>query len=89
MGENSRSFINSMRSALSVRNSLVAILIVLTGIIGYFTIGLTIDAMNKRDNAIVASHAAIAADRMIEAAAALAAEREVAARALGIGGAAA
>jgi methyl-accepting chemotaxis protein len=74
------------RSVLSVRNSLVAILCVLTGIIGYYTIALTIDAIHKRDNAIVASTAGAAADRMLEAAAALAAEREVTARALGIGG---
>ena len=74
------------RRALSVRNSLVAILCVLTGIIGYYTIALTIDAKHKRDNAIAASHAGMAADRMLDAAAALAAEREATARALGIGG---
>jgi methyl-accepting chemotaxis protein len=65
---------------------LVAILCLLTGIIGYYTIALTIDAKHKRDNAIVASTAGAAADRLLDAAASLAAEREVTARALGIGG---
>ncbi len=72
--------------AFSVRYSLVTILLLLAGIIGYYTIALTIDAIHKRDNAIVASTAGAAADRMLDAAAALAAEREATARALGIGG---
>ncbi|UCH75052.1 MAG: HAMP domain-containing protein [Rhodospirillales bacterium] len=73
-------------TVLSVRNSLMAILCVLTGIIGYYTIALTIDATHKRDNAMAAAVAGAIGDRMLEAAAALAAEREATARALGIGG---
>ncbi len=86
MEDNSGSVMYWARSALSVRNSLVAILCVLTGIIGYYTVALTIDAIHKRDNAIVASNAGAVADRMLDAAAALAVERELTARALGIGG---
>jgi methyl-accepting chemotaxis protein len=82
----SRSVSHKARRAFSVRYSLVAILILLTGIIGYYTIALTIDAVHKRDNAIAASAAGSTADRLLEAAAALAAEREATARALGIGG---
>ncbi len=86
MGEIADSLLFRARCWLSVRNSLVAILCVLTGIIGYYTIALWIDAVHKRDNALVASLAGATADRMLGAAAALAAERELTARALGIGG---
>ncbi len=82
----SRSVSVKARRAFSVRYSLVAILFVLTGITGYYTIALTIDAIHKRDNAIAASTVGSSADRLLEAAAALAAERETTARALGIGG---
>jgi len=83
MDENRGSVSFGARMALSVRNSLVIILCVLTGIIGYYTIALTIDAVNKRDNAIAASNSGEAADRMLDVAAALAAEREATVGALG------
>lgn len=77
--------LDSLRRTLSVRNSLIAILVVLSGIIGYYTIALTFDATNKRDNSRTAVRAGAATDRMLLAAAALAAERETTVRALGIG----
>ncbi len=60
-------------------------LVLLGAIIGYYTIGLTLDAFAKRDNAKIAVDAGRTAGLSLKAADALAAEREFTVRALGIG----
>jgi len=69
----------------TIRRSLVTMLLLLAWIIGYYTIGLTGDAIAKRDNARVAANAGTIAEYSLKAARALAAEREYTVRALGIG----
>ena len=60
-------------------------LVLLGAIIGYYTIGLTLDAFAKRDNAKIAVDTGRTAGLSLKAADALAAEREFTVRALGIG----
>lgn len=69
----------------SVRNILVAVLIVLSIIILYYTVGLTVAAFNNRENAAAAAWSNGAADLVLEASAALAGERESTEIALGLG----
>jgi methyl-accepting chemotaxis protein len=77
--------LRKLASLFTIRFSLVAMLVVLGGIIGYYTIGLTLDAMAKRDNARIAVDAGLIAENSLKAADALASEREYTVRALGIG----
>ena len=60
-----RPAVNFRKSLFSVRNSLVFVLIVLSAIIGYYTIGLTRFAFFNRDNAVVADISNMAADSMM------------------------
>ncbi len=69
-------------TVFTVHNSLIVIIAVFTGIIGYYTIGLTVHAIANRDNAANAARANELADRVLAATRALASEREVATRAL-------
>jgi methyl-accepting chemotaxis protein len=77
--------LRKLASIFTIRFSLVAMLVVLGAIIGYYTIGLTLDAVAKRDNARVAVDAGMTAEISLKAADALAVEREFTVRALGIG----
>ena len=77
--------LRKLASLFTIRFSLVAMLVVLGGIIGYYTIGLTLDAIAKRDNARIAVDAGLIAENSLKAADALASEREYTVRALGIG----
>jgi methyl-accepting chemotaxis protein len=77
--------LRKLASLFTIRFSLVAMLVVLGAIIGYYTIGLTRDAVAKRDNARIAVDAGMIAESSLKAASALAAEREFTVRALGIG----
>ena len=72
-------------SIFTVRNSLFLILAVLSAIIGYYTIGLTLFAISNRDNAVVADISNMAADSMMKASRALVLEREYTIRGLAIG----
>ncbi|MBE9552619.1 MAG: hypothetical protein IMF05_04055, partial [Proteobacteria bacterium] len=77
--------LRKLASLFTIRFTLVAMLVVLGGIIGYYTIGLTRDAIAKRDNALIAVDASLIAENSLKAADALASEREYTVRALGIG----
>ena len=70
---------------ITIRFSLIAMLVVLGAIIGYYTIGLTRDATAKRDNALGAVGAGMTAEYSLNAADALSLEREYTVRALAIG----
>ena len=69
----------------TIRFSLLAMLVLLACIIGYYTIGLMMDAIAKRDNALAAVEAGIISDHALQAEDALSSEREFTIRALGIG----
>lgn len=71
---------------VTIRFSLIAMLVFLGVIIGYYTIGLMVDATAKRDNALVAVDAGMVAEYSLNAADALSLEREYTVRALAIGG---
>jgi methyl-accepting chemotaxis protein len=77
--------LRKLASLFTIRFSLFAMLVVLGAIIGYYTIGLTRDAVAKRNNALVAVDAAVVTEYSLKAADALALEREYTVRALGIG----
>ncbi|MDH5555769.1 MAG: methyl-accepting chemotaxis protein [Alphaproteobacteria bacterium] len=70
---------------VTIRFSLIAMLVVLGVIVGYYTIGLTRDAIAKRDNALRAFDVGMAAEQSLKAADALVLEREYTVRALAIG----
>ncbi|MDH5556970.1 MAG: methyl-accepting chemotaxis protein [Alphaproteobacteria bacterium] len=74
-----------LRKAASVEYILVAMLAVLTVIILYYTLGLTVAAYNNRENASAAAWSNGAADLVLEASTALAGERESTEIALGLG----
>lgn len=69
----------------SVQYILVAMLVVLSSIILYYTLGLTVAAYNNRENAAAAAWSNGAADLVLEASTALAGERESTEIALGLG----
>ncbi len=73
------------RMNFTVRGSLLAILAILTAIIVYYTVGLTNYARFNRDNAVAMSRSNAMSDIILEAAVALAGERETTRRALAIG----
>ncbi len=77
--------LHKLASMFTIRFSLFAMLVVLGAIVGYYTIGLTRDAIAKRANARFAVDAGMIAENSLTAASALAAEREFTVRALGIG----
>ena len=78
--------LRKLRSFLfTIRFSLLAMLVVLACIVGYYTIGLMVDAIGKRDNALRAVDAGKVSEHALKAAAALSSEREFTVRALGIG----
>ena len=64
------------RTIFSVRNSLLAIVGLLTPVIIYYTVGLGLNATYKRDNAVDAMTSTLGGDLLLDAAAKLAAERE-------------
>ncbi len=64
------------RTIFSVRNSLLAIVGLLTPVIIYYTVGLGLNATYKRDNAVDAMASTLGGDLLLDAAAKLAAERE-------------
>ncbi|MEE8444114.1 MAG: HAMP domain-containing methyl-accepting chemotaxis protein, partial [Alphaproteobacteria bacterium] len=64
------------RTIFSVRNSLLAIIALLTPVIIYYTVGLGLNAVYKRDNAVDAMTSTLGGNLLLDAAAKLAAERE-------------
>jgi methyl-accepting chemotaxis protein len=73
---------NLLRKAASVRNILVCVLAVLSVIILYYTVGLTVAAYLKRENAFIAAWSNKSADLILTASTSLMAEREAIAMAL-------
>ena len=71
------------RSIITVRRSLVAIVAVLAPVIIYYTVGLALAAMDKRDNAVAALTGTTHGGLLMDASMKLAAEREAVEQALG------